>query len=291
MESRHKDALLRIYQADKAWSAAGNEPETFVLVYTGDGADIIHPRWDQSWAVPSEHTIDDLEELGLLRVEPSSNKSRKFTLTIRGREEAAAATQQLAGPRATGGQAPQQDEVLRWLVETSAAAPEAFDVPSRLLDHAVDGQLIEAAGRETLARRILSLIEQGYLSGKPPGLEQTTAETELSMTDGLELTMLGHGAAAESGGDRTLNIYGSIVNSQVASGDITNYTTFTQVIEHAYEALEALEGVDDTTKAEARGIFDQLRDGAGEAVEATATGAAGALVASIISHLIGLPVN
>jgi predicted nucleotide-binding protein len=58
---------------------------------------IDHPRWDASWAVPSEHTIDDLGELGLLRVVPSSSTSRTFTLTMKARELASELQVQAAG--------------------------------------------------------------------------------------------------------------------------------------------------------------------------------------------------
>lgn len=55
---------------------------------------IDHPGWDESWAAPSKHTIDDLTELGYLRqewvVDPSRNNQRAFSLTMRGREAAAA---------------------------------------------------------------------------------------------------------------------------------------------------------------------------------------------------------
>jgi predicted nucleotide-binding protein len=48
-----------------------------------------HPAWDSSWANPSEQTIDDLAELGLLRVEPSDNRRRSFSISMKGREVAA----------------------------------------------------------------------------------------------------------------------------------------------------------------------------------------------------------
>jgi RNA polymerase sigma factor (sigma-70 family) len=50
-----------------------------------------HPRWNKSWAIPDKVTIDDLVELGFLRVEPfepNSNK-RVCSLTMKGREQAA----------------------------------------------------------------------------------------------------------------------------------------------------------------------------------------------------------
>jgi predicted nucleotide-binding protein len=55
---------------------------------------IDHPCWDRSWAVPSEHTIDDLEEAGYLRVEPHADKGRSFGLTLDGRRKG----EELANP-------------------------------------------------------------------------------------------------------------------------------------------------------------------------------------------------
>lgn len=48
-----------------------------------------HPDWDESWAAPDKSTIDDLEEMGLLRVErhgPNQN-GRTFSLTMKGRSD------------------------------------------------------------------------------------------------------------------------------------------------------------------------------------------------------------
>jgi predicted nucleotide-binding protein len=88
MDTRHEDGIRRIFQADKAWSDDGHEPQLFHLLHTGGmQSEIDHPRWDPSWAVPSEHTIDDLEELGFLRVEPHHDKRRSFGLTLDGRRK------------------------------------------------------------------------------------------------------------------------------------------------------------------------------------------------------------
>jgi hypothetical protein len=90
LEHRHRDALKRIYQAEQIWSDQGNQPRSFVLMHLGGmRSQIDHPGWDGSWAVPSEHTIDDLAELQLLRVEPSDSNARTFVLTIKGRQEGA----------------------------------------------------------------------------------------------------------------------------------------------------------------------------------------------------------
>ena len=94
MENRHIDALRRFAQAEAMWQADGHEPRSFLLIHRGGmKREIDHPRWDPSWSAPGEATIDDLQELGLLRVEPidpSKNKARTFWVTMRGRETAAA---------------------------------------------------------------------------------------------------------------------------------------------------------------------------------------------------------
>jgi hypothetical protein len=70
-----------------------------------------HPGWDASWPTPSEYDIDDLADLGLLRVEPTSNKQRTFVLTIQGTELASEMmtsqndpqTEDQTSPRGRGG--------------------------------------------------------------------------------------------------------------------------------------------------------------------------------------------
>jgi hypothetical protein len=86
VEQRHLDLLLYVYRAQEIWSAEGGQPRTFLLLHTGAmQSRVDHPGWDESWPAPSELTIDDLGEHGLLRVEPSHNKQRTFTLSIEGR--------------------------------------------------------------------------------------------------------------------------------------------------------------------------------------------------------------
>jgi hypothetical protein len=89
VETRHAGALRRIYEADRALSKQGHGPKPFRLGFSGLDGRIHHPCWDSSWSVPLGETIDDLGELGLLRVEPSSNKVRVFSLSMEGRKEAA----------------------------------------------------------------------------------------------------------------------------------------------------------------------------------------------------------
>ena len=104
MENRHIDPLRRIGQADETWAADGHEPSVFHLNHSGEGPKINHPRWDRSWSTPSEQTIDDLEELGYLRVAPHHNKARSFDLTMAGRVESA--LQRRRSGAEVGGQPP-----------------------------------------------------------------------------------------------------------------------------------------------------------------------------------------
>jgi hypothetical protein len=70
MEHRHRDALRRIAEAEQLWRRDGHAPRPFYLEPTGGmGRVMDHPRWNKSWATPDEVTIDDLAELGFLRVE------------------------------------------------------------------------------------------------------------------------------------------------------------------------------------------------------------------------------
>ncbi len=93
MEDRHRSALDRLYQADRSLQDGGREPETFVLSHGSDipRPRIDHPGWNPSWVAPTKHTIDDLAELGILRLEANDERSCSFFLTMRGRQEAAAA--------------------------------------------------------------------------------------------------------------------------------------------------------------------------------------------------------
>jgi hypothetical protein len=94
--------------------------------------EVDHPAWDRSWSVPTEHTIDDLHELGLLRVEPHAGKRREFVLSLKGRREADRVEADITRVRPTTGRAPTTEAVHRWLVELEREAPDSFDLPSAL---------------------------------------------------------------------------------------------------------------------------------------------------------------
>jgi hypothetical protein len=100
MDHRHSDALRRIAQADAMWAADGHEPRAFLLMYLGGMEKRIdHPRWDPSWSTPGTSTIDDLAELGYLRVSGDvTAKGRAFELTMEGRKKTAELDAERRGP-------------------------------------------------------------------------------------------------------------------------------------------------------------------------------------------------
>jgi hypothetical protein len=59
---------------------------------------IEHRGWDPSWAVPTEHDIDDLRERGWVRLDaPAKGKGRAFSLTGEGRLRGLKACRERAG--------------------------------------------------------------------------------------------------------------------------------------------------------------------------------------------------
>ena len=84
------ELLRHIAQATQTWARSGSSSRTFLLLHLGGlQSTIDHPGWDSSWPTPSERDIDDLAELGFLRVEPSHDKRRSFVLSVKGAQLAA----------------------------------------------------------------------------------------------------------------------------------------------------------------------------------------------------------
>jgi hypothetical protein len=118
------------------WAADGHEPKSFLLLHTGGmQKHIDHPRWDQSWAVPGTATIDDLYELGFLRVasaDPQS-KNRTFELTLAGREKAQSLSAQAAHPVTDSLNA---DAAPRPAVSVPSSSEAADDAPTAFVSWA-----------------------------------------------------------------------------------------------------------------------------------------------------------
>ncbi|HEV3321478.1 MAG TPA: hypothetical protein VG147_04725 [Solirubrobacteraceae bacterium] len=76
---------------------------------------------------------------------------------------------------------------------------------------------------------------------------------------------------------------------QVALGDITNYTTFAEFTAAVDTAIDGLVGVDETAKAEAKGILAKMCSKGGEVASAAAGSAGGSLLGAVLKQILGLP--
>jgi SEFIR domain len=155
MEHRHRDALQRIYQAEQIWSEQGNPERSFLLLHTGGmQSHVDHPGWEEPWPVPSEHTIDDLAEMGMLRVDPSLNKARTFALTVAGRQSVAellsadvapalpsASTAQLAASTVPPGALANPTALLSWAHDTATWQTTLVEFAVLLRRYGVDADI------------------------------------------------------------------------------------------------------------------------------------------------------
>jgi hypothetical protein len=290
MEHAHRETLRRLFQAEEMWRRDGQAPRTFQLLYTGGGAVIDHPGWDQSWGSIPEQTIDELGAAGLLRVDPvaANQKNRTFVLTEQGRLEARAIAEQLAKPTALGGHAPAPTEVLEWLLSVAEDAPGCLDQPALLFDRAIADDLIDDAGREAFARRVLGLAKDGYVRGDFIEVDQANGEQLVAWAHNLELTMKAYETRSPAAAPN-LTIYGPVIDSQVALGNISTYNTFVEVLDRAYAEIDALDEIDDETREGAKGLIDRLRGRTAGVVGGVVTGTATALAVQVIARLLGLP--
>lgn len=288
LEQRLSTFLKRIGEADRNLQAQGEDPTEFhLLLALGGSPSILHDAWDPSWPTPSAQDIDDLAELGLVRLHAPGNSARVFSITVKGREEARRL--EPSNQSRSGGRAPSAVKVLEWLIATEQDAPEAFDLPKRLIDRAVSAGFIVADTRDALAERILGLKDQGYLSASfVPEIQQASPEETLTMARGLELTVEAHDRAAKTRGPAGIRFYGSVVAGQIAAGNITNYVSFGEVLDRAEQELARLEDIDPAAKEEAGKLIQALRGKASEAGGLVLTGAGGQLLGSVLGQLMGL---
>ena len=292
VENEHREVLRRVYQAEKLWSDDGNAPRTFLLTTTGGETIVDHPRWNNSWPIPSPQTIDDLGDAGCLRIEPvpPNRTDRTFSLTAQGRLEGQAIEEQPTQPVSVGGRAPTPPKLIEWLLEIDEAAPECLERPELLFERAIADGLIDETGRTAFARRMFSLVDDGYVRGEFVKVQQANGEQLLAMGRNLQLTTRAY-ATREPAPAASITVLGSIVNSQVALGDITNTTTFMQVLDRVEAQIDDLADVDDETKQGAKRALDWMRGRSADALGDVATGTAAGLALKLVGHAIGVPLG
>lgn len=79
------EILGALVRADEA----ADEPQIFVLYYSGEGPRIVgHPGWPEEERPPSSVEVDELEERGWVRISQAKGKGRQFAVTLAGRDAA-----------------------------------------------------------------------------------------------------------------------------------------------------------------------------------------------------------
>lgn len=225
----------------------------------------------------------------MLRTESVDNAKWLFSLTVKGRQQAEAIAEPVV--QVAGGRAPDLDATLAWLVDVVEDAPEALDLPTRAVDRAISDGFITAVGREAFAARIVDLFDQGYLSGSLPDLEQVNAMGRLNLSDGLRFTMKAHERVERRNApqNHSVTFNAPVIADQVAAGDITNYTSFGDLLDRAETVIVDLEQVDSGEREEALGLIAALRGKAIDVGGGMLTGAGGGLLAGVVAQLLGLP--
>jgi predicted nucleotide-binding protein len=88
-DEAHRALLHALYEAERLWSDSGHEPQSFQLIHLGGmQRELSHPGLEVVSPIPTHHAIDDLEELGWIRISHRERNNRTFALTAAGRERA-----------------------------------------------------------------------------------------------------------------------------------------------------------------------------------------------------------
>jgi hypothetical protein len=284
-----EQALRLIYRADSHRRESGHETEPFLLTYTAPHERVIqHPGWDPSWGAPSEHTIDELVDLGLLRanpVVPAGSKVRSFAITPAGHREGQLAEERRSMPIALGGWSPPLPTVLAWVMSMFDRAPECFEPPSGLLDKAIEDEFIMPTGRGVLAKRILALVRDGFLDGDLLDSDQATDEQILSWTPSLTPTMKAYRPTDSTGSGVT--IFGNVTGSVIAGRDIS-LDMFVALLDRADAEIAARDDVPQETKREAHEFIARWRERLATASGSVTIAAGGGLAADVLAQLLRL---
>jgi hypothetical protein len=152
----HSEILAELVAADEATDTS----EAFVLTYTALGPVIVgHPGWPQEQNAPTTVEIDELEELGWVKITKVNGSGRVFTLTIDGRNTAKAHARQRA--------AADIDTVsLDWRVVTPVLdAVYAAYVAAGAPEHGVESAvvLLEIGSPKGGRAALRELVRGGYL--------------------------------------------------------------------------------------------------------------------------------
>jgi hypothetical protein len=290
IDPRLSRILAALAIADRGFEEKRGEREPFHLLWWGGGGrGIKHGGWEDDDLAPTDVDVDDLADLGLVRVLPTSggNKVRKFSLTPEGRRLGLT----LAGDMPRSGDTdiattPSLPAVLKWIIGLEKDHPESLANGEALLEAAQKHFRLKAL--EPFALHLLDLKSQGLVTFEDPlaRVDQATDSERVEKARQIRLTMAGHSATRPD--SVQLIQIGEAAGVQIAGRDIRNYVTFNQLLDDAAKAIDAARDADPAAKEEARTLIDRMRGKSAEVATGTMTGAGGALLGGVLKQLLGL---
>ena len=289
LEPEERDLLLLIYEAERNWADGGHEDRAFILMLTGGmQRHLDHPGWDESWPTPISRQIDDLEDHGLLRVEPHlpHRNPRTFELSPLGRGIAkdvhdsdapsASAASQASDPR------PSLSDVLAWIGSLDAAT---LALGANVLRAAI--VRFGPSQLEAVSVAICDLSDDRLMRFLDPlaRLSGWDAATRIGKASNFRLTLDGEERLARAPAAQTTINIGSI--GQYTAGDMVNVTLTADVVELAIQQLGHQDAPPET-RTEARSLIERAKGRGMEVLIAAAGTDAGALALAAVQHALHL---
>jgi hypothetical protein len=239
-----------------------------------------------------EGDIYDLEDAGYVRSMGSTSSSvvGRFSLTPAGRAAGAASPDSVTA--VSGNVPPSPDDVLRWLAELSRSGSGSGTLASgRALLAEVERRFGQGM-TQAVADVLIGLARDGLIDFDDPSrnIDQLRSEQRLANGGQFRLTSYGRDRAdptAQPPTSMTQIVHAA--QAQVAAGDINNYVTFNQLLDRLEEAIKDVDGVDEETREEARGMLDKLRGSSATVATGAASGGGGALLGAVLKSVLGLP--
>jgi len=293
------DRLLALLQAlahrDGQLRADGRSAD-FLLVQARGGRFALKPGVEGIAELNlQEGDILDLEEEGFVRTQGSApaNVRLKFSLTSLGRTAGRplAVTADIRDAPPTEAP-PSSDDVLAWIYVLSATGPGGaiLETGGALVNEAI--ARFGPTHVERVARAIIDLRDEGYLAFDDPAAHIDQFADSERLSHGRDFRVMSAGRdRVQPGQSASLQAITQIIyatNAQVAARDINNYVSFNQLLDDVGAELEALEGIDEEARVEAKSILSKLRSATGTIATGSAASAGGALLGGLIRQLLGL---
>jgi hypothetical protein len=294
MDSRQQRLLEGLVDTE-ARLREESRPLDFILLQMPGPAFGLKPGIEgEAEILPSEGDLHDLAADGLIHLLEHQAPSvvARFALTGSGRAAGhrRMIDADLQNP-AQDSPPPSPDALLAWLhgLSTSSGGATVLKSGGALMNQALD--LYGKAALESVARSMIDLRDDGFVRFDDPGamLDQIPESERIAMAGEIRLTSSAMDRI--NAGTRNAQSITQIVhatNAQVAAGNISNYVSFSELLDSLEDALDDLAGVDDEVREEARGLLAGLRSATGKITVGVTTSTAAALIGGLLQQKLGL---